>query len=246
MIASLQIHQFRRISGIIWRLFRGLQKQIIYLLRPLFLHNPYLDQIPLEKLGSDYGGWKVPVQSIDKDWICYCFGIGKDATFDMELVNKFSCDVFSFDPTPTALKYMNTLEYDKEKLHFYPWGIWKEDKELKFYSAVDPHDSNFSVFDLHGSGNYTVAECYTLSSIMTKLGHKAINLIKLDIEGSWYEVLKQIVEEEIKISVLCAEFDSPVSILGILKMCKYLGNISLILVDYENNNYVFVNANLLN
>ena len=173
MNISLKIQKTARLTfGSFWRLFRGFQKLIIKLGRPLFINNPSQKQLLLEKLGSNYGGWKVPVQLITKEWICYCFGVGNDATFDMALNERFNCQVFSFDPTPTALNYIEKVDYNKNLLHFYPWGIWKEDKKIKFYAAVDPRDSNFSIFDLHGSGEFVVAECYKLSSIMSKLGDK--------------------------------------------------------------------------
>ncbi|MBE8968282.1 FkbM family methyltransferase [Nostocales cyanobacterium LEGE 12452] len=235
----------RRYVGITWRLFRGFQKVILRVGRPVILSNSYLNKIPLEKLGSKLNGWQVPIEYIKDDWICYCFGVGRDATFDMALVDKFGCQVFSFDPTPTALKYMEDLNYNNRLMHFYPWGIWKEDTQIKFYAAVSSNDSNFSVFDLHGSGDYVTAECYTLSSIMRKLNHKKIDLLKIDIEGSWYEVLKQIIKDGIQVSVLCVEFDSPVSLTRVKTIVDELTHLGLSIVSFEKNNYVFVNNSLL-
>lgn len=56
----------------------------------------------LEKIGSSYGGWIVPIQLIKPDWIFYSAGVGEDITFALGIIERFSCHVFAFDPTPRA------------------------------------------------------------------------------------------------------------------------------------------------
>ncbi len=199
----------------------------------------------LQRLGSDYGGWTVPVALLSDKSMCYCAGVGVDATFDFALIEHFKCNVFSFDPTPKAINYMEKAEYDRSKLRFLPIGLWDEDTELRFYSPVNPQETSHSVFDLHGTGKYFTAECRKLSTIMKELGHDHIDLLKLDIEGAWRVVIQNIIDEGIAISILCVELDSPTTLFRVLKVKRMLGSIGFELVHFEKDNYLFVRKSLL-
>jgi len=97
------------------------------------------------------------------------------------------------------LRYLRTLTKlhnsppadDRTRLSFLPIGVWDEDTELRFFAPVNPAETSHSVFDLQGTGNYFLAECRKLSSIMHELGHDHIDLLKLDIEGAWRNVIKK-------------------------------------------------------
>lgn len=65
------------------------------------------------------------------------------------------------------------------------------------YSAATTEHTLHSVYDLHGTDNYFVAECRKLSNIMKELGHEHIDLLKLDIEGAWRKIIQNIVDEHI-------------------------------------------------
>jgi hypothetical protein len=53
-------------------------------------------------LGTPYGGWAVPDGVIDADWVCYCVGAGGDISFELELMDRYGCEVVSFDPAAEA------------------------------------------------------------------------------------------------------------------------------------------------
>ena len=42
---------------------------------------------------------------------------------------------------------------------------------------------------------------------MKELGHKKLDLLKLDIEGAEYEVIESIIEDNLDIKLICVEFD---------------------------------------
>lgn len=60
----------------------------------------------VQKYGSQYGGWVVPVGILDHSSVCYCAGVGEDVSFDLALIKKFGCEVLAFDPTPRAIEYV--------------------------------------------------------------------------------------------------------------------------------------------
>src|SRR5690242_18859561 len=63
----------------------------------------------MERLGTGNGAWVVPISLIDENSICYCVGCGEDISFDLELIKRFNCEVFSFDPTPKAIQHIKSM-----------------------------------------------------------------------------------------------------------------------------------------
>ena len=243
-ITWLSGYNLYRLYAMAWRVCRKLHKIIIQIIVPLIV-RPQSGRLELKRLGTDYGGWTVPVNVLNEDSICYCAGVGTDASFDFALLDLFGCSVFSFDPTPKAIAYMRRSRYDRSKLSFLPMGVLDEDVELPFYAPAKDQEVSCSIFDLHGRGQCFKARCYKLSSIMHQLGHDHIDLLKLDIEGSWRSIIPNIVHEGIKISVLCVEFDSPTKLTWVLSAIRMLEGIGFVFVFYEKENFTFVQKSLL-
>ncbi|MBN1507015.1 MAG: FkbM family methyltransferase [Sedimentisphaerales bacterium] len=181
---------------------------------------------------------------LDESSVCYCVGVGIDASFDFALVDRFHCFVFSFDPTPASITYMERAEYDRTKLHFLPVGLWDQDTELRLYLPTND-ETLLSVYDLKGTGKYFVCKCQKLSTIMRDLGHTHIDLLKLDIEGAWHRVIRNMVMEGISISMLCVELDSPTSLVSVFRVMRMLRRLGLELVHFERDNYLFVQRHML-
>src|SRR5262245_55558008 len=60
---------------------------------------------PSIRLGSIYGGWWVRPERVRQDSIVYSFGIGRDITYDLGLIERFGVTVHAFDPTPICLNW---------------------------------------------------------------------------------------------------------------------------------------------
>ncbi len=182
------------------------------------LYSKTLKKIPLclEKIGSDYGGWFVPVDLVKSNWICYLGGVGEDITFDLGLVERFNCQAFAFDPTPRAIAHVGKIGPVKN-FHFLELGLWSCAKELYFYVPKDPTHVSHSVTNLQGTDDYFVAKCDSIDHIMSGLGHKNLDLLKLDIEGAEHEVISSLLQKNIFPQVVCIEFDQPDTIFRMLK-----------------------------
>ncbi len=244
MTDNFVLSKLRRLVGILWRIRRGIDKLIIHICLPFWV-KPKTNMLELQRLGTDYGGWTVPVEFLNEGSICYCIGVGLDASFDFALADMFKCKVFSFDPIPKAIAYMESQHYDRKHLKFMPIGVWDGNTQLRFYSPANNKETSHSVFDLHGTGKYFTAECRKLSTIMQDLGHDHIDLLKLDIEGAWRKVIQNIVDERIDISILCVELDSPTSLARVLQVIHMLGGIGFDLVHFKKDNYLFVKKDML-
>jgi FkbM family methyltransferase len=194
------------ISSIKRRLRRQRDKYLRKLARHLFRPQTHL---AVEKLGSDYGGWVVPPSLLSDASVCYCAGVGEDITFDLELIRRYGCSVFAFDPTPRAARYAAVQAGTVGSFHFQPVGLWSENADLKFYAPRNRQHVSHSIVNLQGTDAFFVGRCRRLASLMSELGHSHLDLLKLDIEGAEYAVLQSMIADRIFPTVLCVEFDQP-------------------------------------
>ena len=187
----------------------------------------YKTEYQIEKIGNDYSFCMVPEKSLSEASIVYSFGAGEDIHSDIGLVRSYGCDVAIFDPTPRAVKHFeelrdNTLQGSKyhcesgltyevseaeiKKIRYEELALWKEDSNLKFYLPQDPNHVSCSINNIQNTDQYVEVEANKLSSIMKKMGHSHVDYLKLDIEGAEFEVLENVVEEDIDIRTIYLEY----------------------------------------
>jgi Methyltransferase FkbM domain len=170
---------------------------------------------PLEFLGTSYGGYVLPKRELSASSICYSFGAGEDISFETELAATLPVDVHIFDPTPRSIEYVRSVIEElsaidpkrAERLHFYPWGVWSSNQQMKFYAPRDPAHVSHSLLNIQHTTGHFLADCRRPGSIMKSLGHAAIALLKLNIEGAEYEVMRAIFDDDINPAVVCINFD---------------------------------------
>jgi len=230
-----------RAGAVAWLLWRRANKELVRRTLHIFKRPTGLG-LRLETLGSDYGGWTVPIELIREDWVCYCVGVGCDATFDLALRERFGCEVHCFDPTPRAINYMQDLDAEAKGLHFHAWGVWTADTTMRFFAPADKRKTSHSVLDLNGTGEFFEAECLAIESIKRRLGHGRVDLLKMDIEGAWRPVVEHLASEGVHIPVLCVEFDSPTSIPKVLRAIRQLERAGYRLAHYKKENFMFVHG----
>ena len=140
--------------------------------------------------------------------ICYCAGVGEDASFDLELI-RHGCVVVSIDPTPRAIQYGAAIADRQPAFNLVPLGLWSTPTMLRFYAPRDPSHVSHSVVNLQGTAAYFEAECTTVRLLAEKLGHDHLDLLKLDIEGAEYEVITSVIRDGPLPDTICVEFDQP-------------------------------------
>ena len=161
----------------------------------------------LQELGTAYGGWIVPTRLLGAGSLCYCVGCGEDISFDLELIERFGCEVHGFDPTPRAIEHVRKETRNVAAYHFSEVGLWHREETLRFYAPLKAQNVSHSVVNLQQTERYFLADVKRLSTIMEEKGHTGLDLLKLDIEGAEYEVLKTLIEDDVHVGVLCVEFD---------------------------------------
>jgi FkbM family methyltransferase len=160
-----------------------------------------------ERIGSGYGGWRIPAGFLDKHSTCYCAGIGEDISFDLGVIKRYGCHVHGFDPTPRAKRFVERVAASNDRYHYHECGLWDSDEVLKFYAPSDSRFVSHSAVNLQKTTQYFQAPCKRISTFMRDLGHRRIDLLKIDIEGAEYRVLRSVVEERLDIGIICVEYD---------------------------------------
>ena len=195
----------------------------------------------LRRLGSEYGGWVIPASVLSESSVCYCVGVGEDISFDLAVLREFGCEVFAFDPTPRAVAYVEENAGDIANFRFFQVGVWREDQErVRFYAPKSSAHVSHSIVNLQGTSEFFEAECKRLSTLMRELGHRRVDLLKLDIEGAEYDVMESLITDKLQVTVICVEFDQPAALNKIWRMVRRLGSSGYDLVNIDNWNYTFV------
>jgi FkbM family methyltransferase len=164
--------------------------------------------------------------------------VGRDISFDLALINKFTCDVWAFDPTPSSIEWVGE-QNTPSAFHFVPVGLWNENKSMRFFVPANSEHISHSIVNAQGTSEYFEGECRRLSSLMADLGHDRIDLLKLDIEGAEAAVLSDLLASQIRPSILCVEFDQPEIAWRTRNRVKTLLSAGYSLVHIEGWNFTF-------
>lgn len=144
------------------------------------------------RYGSDYGGWSVCDELLSEKSVVFSFGIGEDASFDTELIEKFNLKVHAFDPTPKSIEWVKEQNFpDNFIMHQY--GLYSLDGVLVFFP---PKNSNFVshtiVAGQQDDKSGVSLPVKKISTILSELNVSEVDILKMDIEGSEYEVVEDI------------------------------------------------------
>ena len=175
--------------------------------------------------GSEYGGFYVVDGLLNPDSIVYSFGVGEDITFDLSLIEAFAANVYAFDPTPLAIKFLNSQELP-EKFHFESIGISNKDESAKLYLSSDSRDVSGSIYSSGQKKDWIEVQMKKLSTIMKENSHSKIDLLKMDVEGSEYDVLENMLNEKIFPKQILVEFHHRFVKIGIGKTKRIISKLN--------------------
>lgn len=150
--------------------------------------------------------WTVCAAELNKDSIVYSGGVGRAISFELSLVRLFGCKIELFDPTPTATATMANPENQHPAIRFHPVGLGGESGVAKFACPRNEAEGSFYVTDGAPDSEALAFRIEDLHSIMRRLGHDHIDLLKIDIEGSEIGVLQQICSRGLPVKQICVEF----------------------------------------
>ena len=193
--------------------------------------------VELERLGHGPAACWVP-RGIAPGAVAYCGGVGLDASYDFALAEAKRLDVHSFDPTPAAIAFM--ARENRGRVAFHPWGLMDRDGILRLHAPFDPAHANWFAENLHGTAETVEVECLSIATVMARLGHGRIDLMKLDIEGSWFAVIPAMLAAGVRPATLCVEFDSPAPLVRVRRVVLALEAAGYALAARDGDNAAFV------
>jgi FkbM family methyltransferase len=158
--------------------------------------------------GSSYGGFYINPDLLSSKSVVYSFGIGKDMSFDLACIRKHQCQVFGFDPTPKSIQWIKAQKIHGN-FHFQEFGISVgKSGKATFYIPENPHGTSGSLFKSDELNIVKPIEVTMKSfeDIAAELGHSHLDVLKMDIEGSEYEVLENVLKSRVTIDQILVEF----------------------------------------
>lgn len=177
----------------------------IILNRSLFLKKQVTSDF--KWFGNNYGGFYLNPVLLNENSIVYSIGIGEDVSFDLDIIKNFNCNVFGFDPTPKSISWVKSQNLNKLFV-FNEYGISKYSGLVKFYL---PQNKNHVSGSSRKNSNLDEKELISVPmksflDIVNSYNHTEIDVLKIDIEGSEYDVLFDILKSGIVVKQILIEF----------------------------------------
>ena len=158
-------------------------------------------------IGPDTAKWVCNSRALAAQPRCltYAFGGHAETDWDIAMVQHTHCEHHIFDPTAPC------MEPGKETESCKPWAkllgpsLMAQHNITSYQSiGISGHNGRINWFkeNIH---------VHTLATIMKKLGHtgRRIDVLKLDIEGSEFEVIPDLVQSGIEVGQLLIEVHWP-------------------------------------
>jgi FkbM family methyltransferase len=182
----------------------------------------------------------VPIDLMGKGWICSSGGLGVDISFELELAARCRCHIYGFDPVPKSIAYVSATADGNDRFTLFPVGLWSTDSTVELFVPANGDHVSHSIVNLQGTNDSITATCRSLQSLMTELGHPRIDLLKLDVEGAEYEVLKPVFAGDLSCRVLCVDFHKVTSLDDMVASVNRLRDVGYVPVHVYWTDVTFV------
>lgn len=157
--------------------------------------------------GTEYGGFYLDFSLLNPSSNLFSFGVGEDISFDLAAGELGVKNVFLFDPTPKSIEFIKKTKLP-DNFHFFPFGISDKDEDADFFLPKNDNSvsGSLSVHKKLDTQKIVRVQLKKLSTILAELNVHRVDVLKIDIEGSEYKVLKNIISESIFPIQICVEF----------------------------------------
>jgi FkbM family methyltransferase len=229
--------------------------------------------LQLIRIGTDYGGWYCCRALLGPDRTAMCCGAGEDISFDVALNATWGMRIICVDPTPRSIRHVESflaasrdghrmlieagpLSYEmtgfrEATFTFIPCAVWSSDGFLTLFAPKDPAHVSYSAMNLQHTSEMIQVRSNTVRSLLRDFGVGRLSLLKLDIEGAEYEVLRSMLSDGTLPDQLLVEFDqvnqplTPLFWVELVQVLRALRDAGYRLVHRERSNYVFVRLSAL-
>ncbi len=169
-----------------------------------WLGSEVQSRVEIECRVEEHGGWWICPDLMPRGGVAYCFGLGHDIRLERHLAERFEMDVLGFDPTPSSVAWLGGQELPARFRHV-DQGVAGYDGSAFFHGSRSPWGSQSMVRE-HEEGAGDRVEVRRLPTLLEAHGHNDIHLLKLDVEGVEYEVIRDMIDAGLRPRVVLVEF----------------------------------------
>jgi FkbM family methyltransferase len=192
---------------------------------------------PLLSLGTEYGGWVFVDSPALRGCRIVSAGLGEDASFDVEFASRYGANVVIVDPTPRAIHHFEQMAnrlgtsrsshyvdggnqpieaYDLQnvrdgQLSLISEAITDHVGITRFFAPPNAADVSYSVPNIQNRYSQTTPHIdvpsTTISKIVLDQSIDPLELVKLDIEGSEGDAIRQMLTDGVFPQQILVEFD---------------------------------------
>ena len=137
------------------------------------------------------------------DPLVFSFGIGWDYSFERELIERFHATVYAFDPTPEVEHNLRNYPAP-DGFVFTPVGLSDADTVKEFHRSTLGYDYS-EFYTSWTSKNTMKMQFHRLSTLMERFDIGHIDILKMDIEGSEFLAIPDILDSGIRPDQICLE-----------------------------------------
>ena len=161
--------------------------------------------VPTVRLGTAGARWAIASPGLGPGTIVYTCGVGTDVSFERDLIARFGTIVHAFDPTPLSIEWAGRQQFP-DGFTFHPYGIADYDGSARFAPPRKLKFASFSMVRGGGVGSAVEAPVRRLATLRASLGLPAPDVLKLDIEGSEYAVIRDLLAGDLRPAQILVEF----------------------------------------
>ncbi len=152
------------------------------------------EDFKLQRLGTEYGGWWIPLSALedDRSKVLVSVGLGYDVSFDSELIKR-GFRVIGLDQQVECVAYAENV-ISSRNATFICRGLGVESGQVRFYAPRNPlHDSwsitNAQNTNVEQSRIFEVMSFAELCKDYPEVVNSNFSMLKMDIEGAELPIL---------------------------------------------------------
>ena len=132
-------------------------------------------------------------------------GAGHDISFEKALSDRFGCRIVLLDPSPTGEMTWKKFGADLPTTEFIPSALSDHEGWISLTDPLDADEGSFRSSAPHSASTIKVPSL-SVAGICAEKNWSRIDLLKMDVEGAEYEVIRSIIQSGIYIGQICVEF----------------------------------------
>jgi len=158
-------------------------------------------------IGTEYGGWMLNLNLVPVGSTIISAGVGEDISFDVELINQRQCKIIGIDPTLKSHLFIEKQTNLNNFMLLKKALTSLDDDIVKLYKQKNPNYVSESTLSTHHSVlNFDSYYAVTINLKKMFEGYENISVVKMDIEGSEYDVLQSLEHIPDSVKQICVEF----------------------------------------